>query len=263
MKWFALVLLILNVLYLGWEMERDTKMRLSNSAPAMAVSATVRPLQKLDELAKKPALRDGASPIEFDQSLLPDGMENELIAGLDERNIGLEDRLTPLSAIDAKRPTDQAGGASCFSFGPIPDRGNALALNDWFLARGIRSRLTDKASDTKKIFWIYLAPQGSRTGAMALIRELKNKGIEDYRLIDKGELSNAISLGLFSSQLSVNQRLRELHREGYQPVIVPYDDVQRIYMVAVRLEAGSEVAGQVFSGYPSGFNVRPIKCARI
>jgi len=261
MRWFVLVLLILNVLYLGWEIDRDTKMTFSSHSPALKAPPGTRQLQKLDELTEEPELRSNASRIEFDQSLLPDEVENELIAELDERNISAEDLVTQLPGLDIHQPAGQPGEVSCFSFGPIPDQANALALNDWFASRGVGVRLTDKISDTKKIFWIYLAPQDGRTRAMQVIRDLKDRGIKDYRLINKGELNNAISLGLFSSQLRVNQRLRELRSEGYKPVVVPYNDVHQVYTVAVRLQVGSEIINQVFTGFPSGFNSTPVDCA--
>ena len=98
---------------------------------------------------------------------------------------------------------------------------------------------------------------------MDTIRELKNKGVTDYRLISRGNLQNAISLGLFTNQASVNNRLRELEQKGYKPVVVPYYDGKRIYWVDVQFDAETKFLVQVYKGYPSRYKSVPVNCSKI
>lgn len=87
--------------------------------------------------------------------------------------------------------------------------------------------------------------------------------MRDYRLISKGDLGNAVSLGLFSSQEAVNARLLELREKGFQPVVVPYSNVQRFYWLDVRVPAVPGILEEVFDGYPSRYSSVPVQCSEI
>jgi len=138
-----------------------------------------------------------------------------------------------------------------------------VGLSDWFKSRRASADLRHEDETGRQLFWIYLAPQDNRTEAMDTIQNLKDQGISDYRLIDRGNLENAISMGLFSSQASVNERLRELERRGYKPIVVPYYDNKRIYWVDVRLRQTGVPLEQVFAGFPSRYNYIPVDCDKI
>ena len=86
----------------------------------------------------------------------------------------------------------------------------------------------------RQLFWVYLEPT-SDTEAMDSINDLKRRGVTDYMLIRRGGLKNAISLGLFRSQDSVNRRLAEMTRQGYKPVVVPQFDTVENYWVRATL----------------------------
>ena len=49
MRWLALLLLVGNVIYLGWELDRGTKALVANSRPAIKIPAGTATLKKIDE----------------------------------------------------------------------------------------------------------------------------------------------------------------------------------------------------------------------
>ena len=49
MRWLALLLLVGNVVYLGWELDRETKALVANSRPAIKIPAGTATLKKIDE----------------------------------------------------------------------------------------------------------------------------------------------------------------------------------------------------------------------
>ena len=49
MRWLALLLLVGNVIYLGWELDRETKALVANSRPAIKIPAGTATLNKIDE----------------------------------------------------------------------------------------------------------------------------------------------------------------------------------------------------------------------
>ena len=49
MKWLALLLLVGNVVYLGWEIDRETKALVANNRPAIKIPAGTATLKIIDE----------------------------------------------------------------------------------------------------------------------------------------------------------------------------------------------------------------------
>jgi hypothetical protein len=152
---------------------------------------------------------------------------------------------------------------SCFTYGPLPEERQAVWLGDWFRARRAEIRSRTSEDPGRRLFWVYLAPAETLQSAMQVVENLKQRGIRDYRLISKGDLGNAVSLGLFSSQEAVNARLQELKEKGFQPVVVPYSNVQRFYWIDVRVPAVPEILDQLFDGYPSRYSSVPVQCSEI
>ena len=110
---------------------------------------------------------------------------------------------------------------------------------------------------------MYLAPQDSRAQAVAALNDLKNKGVRDIRLISGGDLLNAISLGVFSSQAAVNRRLNELQTKGYTAVAVPYSGAKNLYWFDVAVIQNSDYVYELFTGLPARFKARPVNCNEI
>lgn len=256
MRWLFLFLLLTNVVYFGWELDRNTRMRMQNSLVAQPVPAAASRLTLIREMASPPAVRSTQDTIETSTG--------------DKSGSG-GDSPSPLSeALVGQLPDISTGGLSsgltgsyCITYGPLPEQTQATGLNDWFRSRNADTRVRHTDQNERGLFWIYLAPLESRADAMALLDELRDQGIRDYRLIRRGNLENAISLGLFSSQSAVNQRLGELKNRGYKPVVVPYTDVNRIYWVDVKMGKAAEDMDEVINGYPARFNSVPVDCNQI
>lgn len=258
MKWFVLATLLLaNVIYFGWELDRETKMKVQGVS-TLNIPAAAKRLSLLSELNDLPELRESsADELDTDNNLLAD------LSGNRDGPVSIQGLVTDLPAMQVEEIDAGVREPSCFSFGPIPEELAANGLMDWFTSRGAFAQMRSAEEQARQLLWIYLAPQQSRKTALAVLDELKNKGISDYRLISHGSLQNAISLGLFSSQAAVNSRLRELQKKGYKPVVVPYANVRRIYWIDVELQVEEELLEQVFKGHPSRHSSVPINCSEI
>jgi hypothetical protein len=226
MKWFFILLLLINALYFGWELDRQTKMDVTNKSLLPVLPKQAERLQFLTELDTFPPLRE----IVVDNEVETATTANEL-RGNDpslENNMPTE-LVDQLPDIGVTAQQNSLGLGACFSFGPIADEVQANGLHDWFVSFGGQAQLRHKDEQGRQLFWVYLSPQESRQEAMKTIKSFRNKGIRDFRLIVKGNMQHAISMGLFSSQAAVNNRLRELQKQGYKPVVVPYSDGKRAY----------------------------------
>ncbi len=252
MKWMAILLLFTNVLYLGWEMDRETRIQIRNSPSVLSIPSNAVKLQMISELETLPGPRNRPSIIEpiedtdFGQESLT---TDELVAELPD--ISLNDSEEIIARIE------------CSRYGPIPDENIVIDLRDWFVSRKAQAHIHYTEDRGSQLFWIYLAPQTTREGALALIEEIQSKGIGDYRLINRGDLENAISLGLYSSREAVNNRLRELNDKGFVPVIVPYSDVTRIYWLDVKLVDTPLLRESIANGFPAKYDSDSINCGDI
>ncbi len=262
MKWVFIFLLLVNVIYLGWELQRETRIRAKKPTVVTSIPSSSRQLELItgkeagDQILKKPV----AVAIEDDEVTSPVPVADSPETG---EALSADDFVPLLPEVDFTGLDTGTGKYFCFTFGPVAEEILAVGLSDWFRSRSAvaTTRYTDEQG--RQLFWIYLSPQDSRTSAMDTIQELRDRGINDYRLIDRGNLENAISLGLFSSQASVNDRLRELERKGYNPVVVPYYDNKRLYWVDVRLRESNVPLDAVFTGFPSRYNYVPVDCDKI
>jgi len=253
MRWVFVILLVLNIIYFGWELDLETRFEVQNSRSAVLIPPAVKQLQLISELKTPPETRE-LMDTESVTTVAAESAELELMVPAPDQLVAeLPDIL--LAEVDNIVSTN-----SCYRYGPMLEEQLVIGLHDWFRSRNAQARIHFTEEQGANMFWIYLTPQQSRENALAVLEEMKNKGIGDYRLISRGELVNAISLGLFSSREAVDARLMELQEKGYVPVIVPYSDVKNIYWLDVQLAGTSAAMEEMFNGYPAKFASVPVAC---
>ncbi len=273
MKWLFITLLLANVVYLGWEVDQDARLNRVNVASAIKVPAGTQQLVLLHELEKLPERR---SHIKLDNELSMENFNSEPVLPI-ELNPNTEQMMGTLLTVNSITELGDSSDlqkeksftepqvleekkAVCYTYGPIPNKEESELLSKWLSERNIlyQQRQTDEQG--KQLFWVYLAPQGSREQAVAALKDLKQKGVKDMRLIREGDLLNAISLGLFSSQAAVNRRLNEIKAKGYQSVVVPYSGGKEIHWFDVSVVQNSIYINDLFTGFPARFEALPVDC---
>ena len=249
MRRFFIVVLLLNVVYFGWELDRQFKLDRRNATSDHTIAGA--PTLKLitEGIAQPKLYQKGAATGPGNDSIFVLPGDNQLATELPEIST---------ATLDAA-----AGNNYCYTFGPIEEEILAIGIGDWFNSRRAETNIRFSDEKGKQLFWIYLAPQESGHDPRDIMSDLRNKGIDDYRLISKGEMPNAISLGLYSGHDALNDRLGELKQQGYQPIVVPYDDGKRVYWVDVRLNMNPDTLALVFKGYPSRYRYVPVDCGKI
>jgi len=200
MRWLAVLLLLTNVSWFGWEYYQYLQQRMLQRLQARQVvkvadlPANIPSLKLLSELDGLPPLIEAQQQTADTQAAVSETLATADIARLD---------------------------GVCYRLGPFAEVEQAKILQDDLRSRQIDVWLMPKEITLKKLFWVYLEPMDSAEKAREKVAELRSKGVKDYMLIHSGNLKNAISLGLFSYQNTVNRRLAELAQEGYKPVVVP------------------------------------------
>lgn len=270
MKWLAVALLALNLGYYGWELDQDLRRTRANRAQALSVPAGVQLLPLVREMKEPPQARaDDAEHADFEadaQAVMDTGMapEGSIAAELQaSTGAGPDELVNQLPELAVATATSGPTEYSCFSFGPLPGEKHALWLADWFRMRMIPMRTRESEDADGSLLWVYLAPLPSAQEARGVVQALQQTGVRDFRLINRGDLANAVSLGLFSSQQAVNERLSELREKGFQPVVVPYTGVQRVQWIDVRMPQGDPVLEEMYAGFPGRYNSVPAACDQI
>ncbi len=273
MKWFFVALLTMNIIYFGLEFEYQTRIDAGKQYDALTVPPGVKPLVLLRELPAPPPPRGSAGTDQQDMAMQDGEPDEDELSPLEGESATTDIRIneefmdelvTDLREIGMPEVVNGNGPESemCFSYGPFTGSEQMTELVAWFDEHQAPAQQRVEAEQDNQLFWIYLKP-GSRDRAIQAIKDLKSKGVTDYRLIETGDLRNAISLGLFSTQASVNRRLNELKDKGYQPVVIPYRDAKAVYWLDVKLIDQQEVLNAMFTGIPARYNSLPVTCGEI
>ena len=250
MRWVFIVLLLLNVVYFGWELDRQIRLDRLNAATDMHPAAGAQTLKLITEGDARPKIYQKSDvTASSSDSIFVLPADNQLVAELPD--------------ITTMNLDTVPGNFYCYTFGPIEEEILAIGIGDWFTSRRAVTNIRFSDEKGKQLFWVYLTPQESGHDALDIMSDLKDKGVEDYRLISKDELQNTISLGLYSGHDALNERIGELKQQGYQPIVVPYDDGKRVYWVDVRLNMNPDKLALVFKGYPSRYRYVPVECSKI
>lgn len=123
-------------------------------------------------------------------------------------------------------------GAACLYLGGFDQEASARLVEQRLLSLDIQAGVRTMDVEAGTDYWVYLPPLASRDASLRQLRELQSRNIDSY-LITVGDLSNGISLGIFSRKDSgegVQGRLREA---GYDPFIRELPRVQRKYWVRI------------------------------
>lgn len=150
----------------------------------------------------------------------------------------------------------------CLHIGPFETTEKRDALRQWLrnYVAALNSRVVPERG--RQLFWVYLEP-GSDEATAENLGRLQSGGVEDYMVVRRGNLRNAISLGLFSSQDSVNRRLAELSQKGYSPVVVPRYETVSKYWLTARMAAGNEQGLQIPEELLANARTQTIACDAI
>lgn len=122
----------------------------------------------------------------------------------------------PDSAESDAPPEPLAQASQCLSLGPF------LAPADVRRAEAVlqpvvsRSRSRETREMQVQDYKVFLPAASSREQALATVRELAGKGMQDYFVVTSGEAENTISLGRFGSLANAQERVREVRALGLE-----------------------------------------------
>jgi len=171
----------------------------------------------------------------------------------------------PMAVVEPAREPVVASGAPsgvCVHIGPFAMTDEYAPLAKWLTPRSTTVNVETVTTNKRQLFWVYLE-QRSADEAQARMAELRRKGVRDTLLVNRDGFTNAISLGVFSSQDAVNRRLAEIERKGYKPVVVPRIETTDMRWLNVELATGYEDKRRIPAALRGNAGVEDMDCARL
>ncbi|MGH8508635.1 MAG: hypothetical protein ACREVH_07955 [Gammaproteobacteria bacterium] len=242
MKWFVFILLSANILYFSWEYNALLRDAMKKAMHDQPIPQQVESLKLLRELDPPQTPRVSTGPAAGEDPGRRE--ENERGSNIGPAS-GASEPTTPITALaDEQARTDSTSTAArsadpvlgqahdfCFTIGPFADERAANEATSWLSYLNARNWTRQDEKITAKRYWIFIEPTGPEGAARAILEELKSKGVEDYMLFRDSASKGIISLGLYSTEGSLEIRRSELRKKGFDPDVRPRHRVVKQYWV--------------------------------
>jgi hypothetical protein len=125
----------------------------------------------------------------------------------------------------------QPSNGACASIGPFPTQVDMRTALNALTPLVARIQYREARSTETRGYWVYLAAQSNREKALALARQLSEKGVRDYYVVTAGDQPNTISLGLFHDQANADKRRDEVAKLGFAPEVVARTEELPVYWI--------------------------------
>jgi len=123
--------------------------------------------------------------------------------------------VTPMPA--ASTSGTAVAALACASYGPFPSSDDAAQGLARLKAAGLTANQHVIPGKTKRGYWVYLPPFGTRREADAAADLLRTKGVKDIYVVADEANRNAVSLGVFNQREGAVQREKDIRKLGLKP----------------------------------------------
>ena len=155
-----------------------------------------------------------------------------------------------------------AARENCIQTGWFDDREVADEAAAWLREQGAEAvAVRSEEQQIIKNYQVYLPPAENREAAVATVRALRGKGVEDLWIIDRGERIYGVSLGVFRNKRYMSRRVAEVEKLGY--VVMTTANMRTATEYTVDAQAGGERAA-FDEAWKSAFpehEIRDVDCA--
>lgn len=201
MRLLFLILLLLNLLYFGWQQFQLT-------GDVESFSASDPGLEKLVLLYE-------AEEQEVEKQI--DAVEKPVHKQDQGLGAMLASEQTNKIAKDAEQALNE-DQYSCYEIGPFNKKEDAQQLFE-LMKPNVKQVKLDVKSKMLTKYWVFLPSQESLQAARKTVNQLASKGIKDYQILTISGKKNAISLGLYKDRKFAELQFRNIKNIGYSPEI--------------------------------------------
>ncbi len=211
MKWVILGLVLTNVVFFAWRLSQDQEVVVAEAAaPPPTGAAMVNRLLLVSEVESGVLRHRRKLP---SQQPAPQPQPPEQLA--EPREEAASVSLAEVLALPPEADRE------CYTIGPLENEDDISALGAWFSAQGSQATLRNDERREVTSTWVFLPPLESPEAAAARVREMQAANIDDIYVIPRGDMANAISLGLYSQNDTLQRRVSQLEGRGFTPSVLP------------------------------------------
>lgn len=229
MRWFFVLVLLINVAYMAWEQNKP-RIDVTEAPPIPGDVPTIVLLSELGKAAK-------ISEVDAEQPQARG--ESTTVASRETKTV-------QQPGPEAKQADVTVKGDQCYTLGPFRElaalRDFTRAIKNYVKTASFRSR--DEKEQT--MFWVYLKPVATQTEAMALSRRLTHMNVKDQYVIKSGDKVNGVSLGHFREKNRAYSHAGSLKKQGFNPLVEPVFKDYTLYWLDYRVLPDKDIPGEVF-----------------
>lgn len=240
MRHLVYLLLIANVVYLGWNLLQDRSGgQLVRELPPLP--AKVRPLVTLQELEQQ-------------QELQQRGQQEEAVQGKQIAEQDMDD-VAAVETLTDREPPGAGGGLLCQALGPFLATEQLDEVEERLAGQGLKTRRRSSEAQVENGWWVYL-PAMPRAEAMKVVELLDDNNDREY-FVGK---DNFISLGTFRVLPRAERRMTQAHKIGLEPLLETLYSTETAYWLDMRLTSAPDGAlAWIAEEYPD-LKLEPLAC---
>ena len=168
----------------------------------------------------------------------------------------------PPSPAEPEAAPEQVSGVVCVRAGWFEERAAADDAADWMRSAGAEAvAIRQEEQQVIRNYQVYLPPASSREAARSTANELRDKGVSDIWIIDRGTQANGISLGVYRSKGNTNRRVAQMEELGYS--VLTTANMKTVTMYAVEAEAAGDHSAleDAWNDKFQDYAIRRVDCA--
>jgi len=207
MRAFLLGLVLLNVVFLLWQMLSDeASIQIPKTVPGVKLLALVSEAKNVDPVV------DEAAEIK---------PESVIVANKNPKEKSVSPIIeVPATPASTPKPLVKVAQSICYSLSGFAQKKAADDALKKLLTRNYIVKTTVVYPQKSK-FLVYLPSLGSLTNAKKITDDLKKKKIKDFQILALKGKDNGISLGVFRNPEIAEKRVKQIAALGYAPILQP------------------------------------------
>ena len=149
----------------------------------------------------------------------------------------------PIEVAKAKTkiaPKFKNGEAMCYALGPFDGLEQAQNISEKLQDLGAFTKERSVTSESPIGYWVYLPSYKTWKDAKDKVVLLEGKGFKDMFIVGRGQMKNAVSLGLFKSENGAKSRVSDLKKIGEKPKIQTQYKQQDLFWIDIDVEPGKD-----------------------
>ena len=151
----------------------------------------------------------------------------------------------PVSAPGLATAPVAVAALACATYGPFTGSAVTQAA-DRLKQLGLSGEQHSVPGKAKLGYWVFLPPFGSKREADSAAAMLRRRGVKDIYVVTDEANRNAISLGVFSQHEGAVERVKEMKKIGFKPVLAERFRDEPRYWLDARGAASALPGAEVF-----------------